>query len=51
MLIEAASQSHSDGELIGEDKSDGDQLSLNSLNKPPDWPEGMNWGTQCIDAS
>jgi hypothetical protein len=28
-----------------------DQLSLDDLVKPADWPEGQNWGTLSIDAS
>jgi hypothetical protein len=28
-----------------------DQLSLNSLIKLADWPEGKNWGTLSFDAS
>ena len=43
MLIEAAApQSHDDGDPSGDDKDDSDQLSLDCLNKPADWPEGMN---------
>ncbi|QPN59595.1 transposase [Synechococcus sp. CBW1002] len=46
MLIEAAaSQSHDDDDSSGDGKDDGDQLSLDSLIKPADWPEGKNWGT------
>ena len=30
---------------------DGDQLSLDSLIKPVDWPEGKNWSTLSIEAS
>ncbi|MCP9773840.1 transposase [Synechococcus sp. Tobar12-5m-g] len=52
MLIEAAaSQSHDDYDSSGDDKDDGDQLSLDGLVKPADWPEGKNWGTLSIDAS
>jgi hypothetical protein len=52
MLIDAAaSQSHDDDDSSGEDQDDGDQLSLDSLIKPADWPEGKNWGTLSIDAS
>ncbi|MCP9902450.1 hypothetical protein KBZ09_17855 [Cyanobium sp. Cruz CV11-17] len=50
MLIEAAAaQTHDDSS--GDDKDDGDQLSLDSLIKPADWPEGKNWGTLSIDVS
>ncbi|MEA5417198.1 transposase, partial [Synechococcus sp. BA-132 BA5] len=50
MLIEAAAaQTHDDSS--GDDKDEGDQLSLDSLIKPADWPEGKNWGTLSIDAS
>jgi hypothetical protein len=52
MLKEAsASQSHDDDDSAGDDQDDGDQLSLDSLIKPTDWPEGKNWGTLSIDAS
>jgi hypothetical protein len=50
MLIEAAaSQTHEDSS--GNDNDDGDELSLDSLIKPADWPEGRNWVTLSIDAS
>ncbi len=29
----------------------GNQLSIDDLVKPVDWPEGKNWGTLSIDAS
>jgi len=29
----------------------GAQLSLDSMIKPANWPEGMNWGTISLDAS
>ena len=49
MLIEAAaSQSHDADDSSGDDKDDGDQLSLDSLIKPADWPDGKNWGTLSI---
>jgi len=50
MLIEAVASQSSD-DSSGDDNDDGDQLSLDSLVKPADWPEGMNWGTLSIDAS
>jgi hypothetical protein len=50
MLIEAAAtQTHDDSSVDGKD--DEDQLSLDSLIKPADWPEGKNWGMISIDAS
>jgi hypothetical protein len=52
MLIEAAaSQSHDDDDSSGDDKDDADQLSLDSLIIPADWPEGKNWGTLSIEGS
>jgi hypothetical protein len=51
MLIEAAASQSHDGDSGGDDQDDGDQLSLDSLIKPTDWPEGKNWGTLSIDAS
>ena len=50
MLIEAAA-AQTDDDSSGDDKDEGDQLSLDSLIKPSDWPEGKNWGTLSIDAS
>ncbi|MEA5413811.1 transposase, partial [Synechococcus sp. BA-132 BA5] len=50
MLIEAAA-AQTDDDSSGDDKDEGDQLSLDSLIKPADWPEGKNWGTLSIDAS
>jgi hypothetical protein len=29
----------------------GNQISLDDLDKPADWPEGKNWGTLAMDAS
>ena len=50
MLIEAAA-AQTDDDSSGDDKDEGDQLSLDSLIKPADWPEDKNWGTLSIDAS
>lgn len=33
------------------DADAGNQLSLDDLVKPADWPEGKNWGTVTIDAA
>ena len=51
MLIEAAASQSYDGDSGGDDQDDCDQLSLDSLIKPTDWPEGKNWCTLSIDAS
>ena len=50
MSIEAVASQSSD-DSSGDDQDDGDQLSLDSLVKPADWPEGKNWGTLSIDPS
>ncbi len=52
MLIEAAAAQQDDDHHDGRDEPGaGDQLTLDSLIKPADWPEGKNWGTMSIDAS
>lgn len=52
ILIEVGgSKSHGDDDSSENNKDDSDQLSLDSLVKPADWPEGKNWGTLSIDAS
>ena len=50
MLIEAAAN-HTHADSSGDAEDDGDQLSLNSLIKPADWPKEKNWVTLSIDAS
>jgi IS5 family transposase len=51
MVIEAVA-SRSDGDDPGEPAADAEnQLTLDDLVKPADWPEGKNWGTLTIDAS
>lgn len=56
MLMEAgggeAVVSQQDVEDTNEPSAYADnQLSLDDIVKPADWPEGMNWGTLSIDAS
>jgi hypothetical protein len=52
MLVEAAaSQCYDDEDSNGDGSGSGDQLSLDGLIKPADWPEEKNWGTLSIDAS
>ncbi len=51
MVIEAVT-TLSDEDDSGDPGADaGNQLSLDDLVKPVDWPEGKNWGTLTIDAS
>jgi hypothetical protein len=52
ILMEAlAAQSDDDDNSKDQDSGNGEQLSLDALIKPADWPEGKNWGTLSIDAS
>jgi IS5 family transposase len=50
MLMDAVA-SISDDDADDPDADTGNQLSLDELVKPADWPEGKNWGTLSIDAS
>jgi IS5 family transposase len=51
MVIKAVS-TLSDADDSGDPGADaGNQLSIDDLVKPADWPEGKNWGTLTIDAS
>ena len=51
MVIDAVSSLPNDEDSDGLDADAGNQLSLDDLVKPADWPEGKNWGTLTIDAS
>ena len=51
MLMEAVSSLEDDGDPGDPDAEAGNQLSIDDLVKPADWPEGKNWGTLTIDAS
>ena len=52
MLLEAVASQQDDYDGSGGDDSGScDQLTLDSLIKPVDWPEDKNWGTLSIDAS
>jgi IS5 family transposase len=51
MLIEAMSSLQDDDDFGDPDAEAGNQLSIDNLLKPADWPEGKNWGTLSIDAS
>jgi IS5 family transposase len=50
MLIEAV-MSFQDDDDSGDPAESGNQVSLDDLVKPAEWPEGKNWGTLSIDAS
>jgi hypothetical protein len=50
MLMEAVA-SISNDDADDPDADAGNQLSLDELVKPADWPEEKNWGTLSIDAS
>ena len=51
MLIEAIMDDSDGIDSDGQGPSADDQLSLDDLVKPADWPAGKNWGTLSIDAS
>jgi len=51
MVIEAVSSLPDDDNSGDADAEAGNQLSIDDLVKPADWPEGKNWGTLTIDAS
>lgn len=51
MVMEAVSSLPDDDDSDDPDADAGNQLSLDDLVKPADWPEGKNWGTLTIDAS
>jgi hypothetical protein len=51
MVIEAVASLPDDDDSDDPDSDAGNQLSLDDLVKPADWPEGKNWGTLTIDAS
>ena len=51
MLIEAIMDDSDGIDSDGRGPSADDQLSLDDLVKPADWPAGKNWGTLSIDAS
>lgn len=52
MLVEAVAAGMDDSDEPGDPDGDGvEQLSLDSMVKPADWPEGKNWETISINAS
>jgi len=51
MLIESIKNQVDDDDSDQQGPNAGDQLSLDDLVKPADWPEEQNWGTLSIDAS
>ena len=51
MVIEAVTTLSDEDDSGDPDADAGNQLSLDDLVKPVDWPEGKNWGTLTIDAS
>ena len=51
MLIEAVINAADGDDSDDQGPNADDQLSLDDLVKPADWPEGKNWGTLSIDAS
>jgi hypothetical protein len=50
-MVEAVGSLPDDDDSDDPDSDAGNQLSLDDLVKPADWPEGRNWGTLTIDAS
>jgi len=51
MVIEAMSSLKDDDDSDDPGADAGTQISIDDFVKPPDWPEGKNWGTLTIDAS
>jgi hypothetical protein len=51
MVIEVISNLPDDDDSDDQDDDAGNQLSLENVVKPADWPEGKHWGTLSIDAS
>jgi hypothetical protein len=51
MVIEAVSSLPDDDNSGDPGANAGNQLTLDDLVKPAEWPEGKNWGTLTIDAS
>jgi len=51
MVREAVSTHSDDGGSDDPGADGGTQISIDDFVKPPDWPEGKNWGTLTIDAS
>ena len=51
MLIESVMNAVDGDDSDDQGPNADDQLSLDDLVKPADWPEGKNWGTLSIDAS
>jgi hypothetical protein len=51
MVMEAVESLSDDDDSDDPGTDAGNQLSLDELVKPADWPEGKNWGTLTIDAS
>jgi IS5 family transposase len=51
LVMEAVSKLQEDDDSGDPDADAGNQLSLDDLVKPADWPEDKNWGTLTIDAS
>jgi len=52
MLLKALAECSDDNESDGGQPNDRcDQLAIDELIKPLDWPKGKNWGTLTIDAS
>jgi hypothetical protein len=51
MVLEAVASLPEAEDSDDPDDDAGNQLSLDDLVKPADWPEGKNWGTLTIDAS
>jgi hypothetical protein len=51
MVIEAVSSLPDDDDFDAPSANGDNQLSLDGLVKPADWPEDKNWGALIIDAS
>jgi IS5 family transposase len=51
MVMEALASLPDQGDTVNPVGDAGNELSLDDFVKPPDWPDGKNWGTLTIDAS
>ena len=51
MLVEVIASRCDEDDSDDTDLGTSEQLSMDNVIKPADWPEGKNWGTLMIDAN
>ena len=51
MLVEVIASLCDEDDSDDTDPGTSEQLSMDNVIKPADWPEGKNWGTLMIDAN